>query len=73
MAAMKRKVHTKTPIAEDLEVHTSTVRAGGQTFFEVRQYIPSLKQYGRGVTLPHEDRVFADLNVAVARALSERT
>lgn len=50
--AMKRKVHTRTKIAEDLEVHASTIRSAGQTFFELRQYIPSLKQYGRGVTVP---------------------
>lgn len=72
MPPLKRKVHTKTPIADDLELHTSTVRSAGQTFFEVRQYIPSLKQYGRGVTMPHDDKVFTDLNVGVARAQSEK-
>ena len=71
--AMRRKVHTRTPIADDLEVHTATVRVGDQTFFEVRQFIPSLRQYGRGVALPHTDKVFTDLNVAVARAQSEKT
>lgn len=73
MATLKRKVHTRTPIAEDLELHTSTIRAAGQTFFEVRQFIPSLKQYGRGVTVPHTDAIFTALNVAVARAMSEKT
>lgn len=71
--AMKRKVHTKTRLADDLELHTSTLRSSGQTFFEIRHYIPSLKQYGRGVTVPHEDTVFTALNVAVARAQSEKT
>lgn len=64
--AMKRKVHTKTPVADDLEVHTSTVSAAGQKFFEVRQYIPSLKQYGRGVTMPHTSEMLFDIRQGAA-------
>lgn len=62
--AMKRKVHTKTPIADDLEVHTSTVHSGSETFFEIRQFIPSLKQYGRGVALPADPPLISN-NVVV--------
>jgi hypothetical protein len=51
---VKRKVHAKTPIADDLEVHISVVTTAGRKFLEVRNYIPSLKQYGRGITLPSD-------------------
>lgn len=69
--AMKRKVHTKTPIADDMEVHTSTVRAAGEVFLEIRQYIPSLKQYGRGVTLPSTHEVIMDITAGCGKHMME--
>jgi hypothetical protein len=39
-------------LADDLEMHVSIVKAAGQPLCEVRNYIPSAKEYGRGVTFP---------------------
>jgi hypothetical protein len=72
MAAMKRKVHERTPIADDLEVHISTIKSAGQTFYEIRQYIPSLKQYGRGITVPAAaPRASADIIAGLIAARKE--
>lgn len=50
---MRRKVHEKIEVAEDLEAHVSTLRVGAQTLLEIRNFIPSTKEYGRGITVPH--------------------
>ncbi len=48
-----RKVHTRVPYVADREVHVSTVEApDGLLLFDLREFIPSLGAYGRGLTLP---------------------
>lgn len=37
---------------DDLQVHVRLVEADGARFIDVRDYVPSAKQYGRGVMLP---------------------
>ena len=49
---MKRKVLQKVPVAPDLEVHVSVLVAAGATMVDLRQYVPSLKEYSRGITVP---------------------
>lgn len=55
MAAKKpvRKVISREVIADDLELHVvRTWTSPEHIFIEIRNYIPSLKEYGRGVTFP---------------------
>lgn len=37
---------------EDVEIHVSEVQSQGQVFAEIREFIPSLGQYGKGITFP---------------------
>jgi len=48
-----RKVISKETVADDLELHVvRTWVDPDNIFIEIRNYIPSLKEYGRGVTFP---------------------
>jgi hypothetical protein len=48
-----RKVHARVPHVYDKEVHVSTVQSPQDgLFIDLREYIPSLDVYGRGLTLP---------------------
>lgn len=49
---IQREVLGKVTKADDLEVHTCRARMNGVTVLDIREYVPSLKQYGRGTTLP---------------------
>lgn len=66
---MRRKVHKKIDVAPDLEVHVSTVRVATQTLTEIRNYIPSTKEYGRGVTFP--SRVMDEISHGLIAAARE--
>ena len=70
-AKLKRKVHTKTTVADDLELHVSTIRVAGTSLLEVRNYIPSLKQYGRGITVPATEDVFNAVRNGLNKAESD--
>jgi len=50
--AVKRTVLGRVPIADDREVHVSRLSTAGEGFVEIREYIPSLKEYGRGIVVP---------------------
>ena len=52
MAPRSRKVISREVIAEDLELHVVREFRAGTPYIEIRQFIPSLKEYGRGVTFP---------------------
>lgn len=54
--SIERVVHTKVTKAEDLEIHVSTITTEHGQFSEVREYVPSIDQYGRGLTFPSELR-----------------
>jgi hypothetical protein len=56
--ALTRKVHSRTPVAEDSEIHVSVVRVGKVAGIEIREFQPSSKTYGRGVTLPASATTF---------------
>lgn len=48
-----RTVHARVPKVSDVEIHVSEIDAGENGFFvDIREYIVSLEQYGRGVTFP---------------------
>lgn len=49
---MDRIVHSRAAKTADIEVHVSTVTSDSGTFGEVREYVVSLQQYGRGTTFP---------------------
>jgi len=49
---IEREVVAKIPKFEDIEVHASKVTAEGKEFFELREFIVSLGEYGKGLTLP---------------------
>lgn len=39
---------------DDVEIHVSEVHAEGQVYAEIREFIPSLGSYGKGLTFPVE-------------------
>lgn len=48
-----RTVHTSVPKAADVEIHVSEIDSGEHgNYVEIREYIPSIEQYGRGLTFP---------------------
>lgn len=47
-----RKVLGKVTKSDDLEVHTCMASLAGVTVLDIREFVPSLQQYGRGTTLP---------------------
>lgn len=53
--AVERTIHSRTPKTSDIEIHVSTLTTeGGLVFTEIREYIVSLDQYGRGITFPQD-------------------
>lgn len=51
--AYTRTVHTVTPKTSDIEVHVSTLEVeSGDKYTDIREYVVSLGQYGRGITFP---------------------
>lgn len=49
---VRRTVKHRVRVADDLEVHMSNLTVAGEHFVEIRNYVPSLKEYGRGITVP---------------------
>lgn len=49
---MDREVLSRAVKTQDLEVHVSTVRTEHGVFTDIREYVPSLEAYGRGVIFP---------------------
>lgn len=43
----------------DMDIHVSKVDIEDRTYVDIREFIPSLSQYGRGITLPPETAVEA--------------
>lgn len=65
-----RTVHTVTPKATDVEIHVSTITVeNGDRYTEIREYVVSLQQYGRGITFPEAgtEGVLQGLEVALGR------
>ena len=51
---LNRTVHARTPKTSDIEIHVSTLETEQGLFTEIREYVKSLDQYGRGLTFPIE-------------------
>jgi hypothetical protein len=50
---MERKIHARVPYVSDKELHVSTVQSPEDGLFvDLREFIPSLEAYGRGLTFP---------------------
>ena len=49
LKTVREKVMTKISIAPDLQLHIKITKADGLELVNLRQFIPSLKKYGRGV------------------------
>jgi hypothetical protein len=48
-----RTIHARVAYVHDKEIHVSTVQSPHDGLFvDLREYIPSLETYGRGLTLP---------------------
>lgn len=54
---IERTVYGTAEKAHDLEVHVSLLKAGEYEFVDIREFVVSLEQYGRGLTLPVETAV----------------
>lgn len=49
-----RRVLSTHPRRYDLDVHVCAVRFEERDYIDIREYIPSLEQYGRGILLPRD-------------------
>jgi hypothetical protein len=45
-----REVINKIKKFDDVEIHVSVVTAQGEQYVEIREYVPSLGAYGKGLT-----------------------
>jgi hypothetical protein len=51
--SIEREVVTSFEVLDDLDVHASVVVSPtGKVYADLREYVPSLGAYGRGLTLP---------------------
>jgi len=50
----ERKVLETIPRRYDLEIHVCEVTVEDRTYLDIREFIPSMQQYGRGVLIPAE-------------------
>lgn len=64
----KPQVLETIPKGTDLEVHIRVVTIGDVSYVEMRDYVPSLKEYGRGYWIPDN----ADSLKAAAAAFETR-
>lgn len=59
------------PKANDLETHLRIVKVDGVRALELRDYIPSLDEYGRGYWLPLQREPLNELLQAMVRVCNE--
>ena len=52
MASINRTVHATVPKTDDIEIHVCTLETENGPFTDIREFIVSLQQYGRGITFP---------------------
>jgi hypothetical protein len=57
--------------ADDLEVHTCRARVDGVTVLDIRDYIPSTGEYGRGTSLPWNTETLKVLRAALREAKAD--
>lgn len=64
-AALKKGVIAKVPAGDDVEVHVRVDKVEGETLVEVRDYVKSTKEYGRGAILPADPDVLKSVGSAL--------
>jgi len=52
MASIQRTVHARVSKTDDIEIHVSTLETETGQYADIREFIISLQQYGRGITFP---------------------
>lgn len=65
MSTIERTVHSRVPKTDDIEIHVSTLDTENGQYTDIREFVVSLEQYGRGITFP------ARLTEEVQRGLYE--
>ena len=63
---VKRKVLCKIGKGTDMEAHLRTVTVDNVTFVEIRDYIPSAQEYGRGYWVPFDKASLNTLSKTLA-------
>ena len=48
----QREVLLRVPRRYDLDIHVAKITIEDGTYVDVREFIPSLQQYGRGILIP---------------------
>lgn len=71
MAIPQRKIYKRIPSRPDVEIHVFRRTVDGVDFFDVREFIVSLEQYGRGITFPED--VFDDVWTGLETAYADKT
>lgn len=49
---LTRTVHVRVSKTSDIEIHVSQIDTAWGQYTDIREYVVSLEQYGRGVTFP---------------------
>lgn len=70
-ARINRVVLAKVTKAEDLEVHTCKAQVDGVTVLDIRDFVPSTGEYGRGTSLPWNTETLKVLQAALTAAKKE--
>ena len=55
--AEQRTVHSRVKKRDDIEIHVSTIATEHGTYLDIREYVVSLGQYGRGLTAPARNEI----------------
>lgn len=55
------------PKANDLVVRVRRLKVDGETFVDIREFVPSIEVYGRGILVPLEASVELSKAIAAAR------
>lgn len=67
--AQERVVHARAKKTDDIEIHVSSLDTEYGLFTDIREFIVSLNQYGRGLTFPAR----SDLLDTVLNGLEDAT
>jgi hypothetical protein len=62
----ERKIYQRIPSRPDIEIHVYSRTVEGQIYFDVREYVISKDEYGRGITFRAEqfDPIWTGLEAA---------
>lgn len=67
----KHDVRLTVRKAGDLETHVRTIEIDGSRYVELRDYIPSLEEYGRGYWFPFDKGFLVSLSKVIAEISKE--